>query len=188
MADTEAILAARERRWRIRQDLVRRFQAPVLTLGLNIPGPDKNPPGAEQALNRLWDSLLARYRRAFILYRREHPLAGLTPYLYRERSTGADGPFWHLVSPLPANTLKRLGVYCETNHPLGRLADVDVLAEDGHVLSRADLGLPPRPCFLCAEPAALCRRLGRHAPADVSAFVRDVLVRGCGTSEENHDV
>ena len=171
----DAVLDARERRWLARRDLVLRFQAPVLTLCLNIPGPDKNPPGAEQALARIWESLLARYRRAFVLYRRAHAVPGLVPYLYREQGTDADGPFRHLVSPLPALELKRLAVHVETRHPLGRLADADVLAKDGSVVSRVDIGLPPRACFICLEPAALCRRLGRHTGEEVFAFARALL-------------
>jgi holo-ACP synthase len=191
------ILQAREQRWRTRQDLARRFRAPVLTLRLNIPGPDKNPPGAEQALARLWDALLARYRRAFVAYRRAIDAHGvsparlegtpwgaaprlkpdapnLVPYLYREHGADADGPFRHLVSPLPAPLLKLMAVRLENAHPLGRLADADVLDADGRVLSRADADLPPRACFVCSEPAALCRRLGRHA-AEAAAFVRTLL-------------
>jgi len=60
-------------------------------------------------------------------------------------------------------------VHLEAEHPLGRLADADILAADGSVLSRADMGLPPRTCLVCSEPAVLCRRLGRHAPGEVSA-------------------
>ena len=171
----DAVLEAREYRWQARQDLVLRFHAPVLTLRLNIPGPDKNPPGAEQAFSRLWDSLLARYRRAFVLYRRLYPAPDLIPYLYREHGTGADGSFQHLVSPLPAFELKRLAVDLEANHPLGRLADADVLDVDGRVVSRADMGLPPRACFVCSEQAALCRRLGRHRNDELIAFVREML-------------
>jgi len=178
----DAVLEAREGRWRARQNLVLRFRAPVLTLCLNIPGPDKNPPGAAQALACLWDSLLARYRRAFILYRRARCAPGLVPYLYREQGADADGPFRHLVSPLPALALKRLAVHLETDHPLGRLADADILDAEGRVLSRAAMGLPPRVCFLCPEPAALCRRLERHTPEEVFAFVRVLLEQALNTT------
>jgi holo-ACP synthase len=76
---------------------------------------------------------------------------------------------------LPALELKRLAVRLESRHSLGRLADADVMAEDGRVLSRADMGLPPRACFVCSEPAALCRRLGRHTPEELSVFVGALL-------------
>ena len=169
-----SILEARERRWRTKHALARRFRACVLSLCLNIPGPDKNPPGAERAFVFLQAALRAAHARAL---RRWHGkrAARSKAHLYEVRGKGADGPFWLLLSPLPDFTLKRMAVSLERTHPLGRLADIDVLTQAGVPVSRADLGLPPRACFLCGEPAALCRLSKRHSWERLMVFVTETL-------------
>ena len=169
-----SILEARERRWRTKQTLARRFRACVLSLCLNIPGPDKNPPGAERAFVFLQAALRAAHARAL---RRRHATSAARRKvrLYEMRGSGADGLYWLLLSPLPGSTLKRMAVRLERAHPLGRLADIDVLTQTGEPVSRVDLGLPPRACFLCGEPAALCRRSRRHSQEMLMAFVAALL-------------
>jgi holo-ACP synthase len=185
-----AILEAREQRWQTKRELAQRFRACILSLCLNIPGPDKNPPGVERAFallqaalreaharelrcapharpNRRFDARQTRARRT---RRPQHtrslwkktPRACCSTVIYETVGTGADGPFLLMVSPLPGVTLKRMAVRLEREHPLGRLADIDILTPAGEPLSRADLGLAPRACFLCGEPAALCRRRRQH--------------------------
>jgi len=157
-----AILEAREQRWRTKRKLARRFRACVLSLCLNIPGPDKNPPGVGQAFALLRAALREAHAREL---RRVLP-ACCAAVMYETAGTGADGPFQLMVSPLPGFTLKRMAVRLEHEHPLGRLADIDILTQAGKPVSRADLGLAPRACFLCGEPAALCRRRKQH-PQDL---------------------
>ena len=206
----QAILEARERRWRTKQEFARRFRACVLSLCLNIPGPDKNPPGAEQAFALLQAAL--RKAHAWEL-RRVHtgrarsipfsrrgsagtkqqrvPLArlprnprpalkkihsGWRPTITHETGgTSADGACLLMLSPLSAIRLKRMAVGLESEHPLGRLADIDVLTSAGVPVSRADLALPPRACFLCGESATLCRRRQNHSQELLMGFMRSLL-------------
>jgi holo-ACP synthase len=80
-----------------------------------------------------------------------------------------------MVSPLPGFTLKRMAVRLEREHPLGRLADIDVLTETGTIISRADLGLAPRRCFLCDEAAMLCRQRNSHPQEQLMACIATML-------------
>jgi holo-ACP synthase CitX len=68
-----------------------------------------------------------------------------------------------------------MAVRIENKHPLGRLADIDVLSNTGEPVARADLGLPPRACFLCGEPAVLCRPINRHSREALMEFVGAML-------------
>ena len=164
-----SILEARSRRWQVKQSLARRWRACVFSLCLNIPGPDKNPPGADRAFALLGAALREAHAR-------ELERNGCNAANMREiRGAGSDGPYQLMVSPLPGCTLKRMAVRLEQEHPLGRLADIDVLTQAGAPVSRADLGLPPRACFLCGEPAALCRRSRRHPQEMLMAFVTALL-------------
>jgi len=185
----QTILEAREQRWQAKQELARRFCACVISLCLNIPGPDKNPPGAEQACALLQAALRkahAREVRRLLAARTRLPSApraarkiwrrGVCAAITHETGgTSADGPYRLMLSPLPGRTLKRMAVRFENAHPLGRLADVDILSATGKAVSRAALGLPPRACFLCGEPAALCRREKRHSQAMLTAFIGTML-------------
>jgi len=165
-----ALLEAREQRWRTKLELARRFHACVLSLCLNIPGPDKNLPGAERAFALLRAALHTAHEREL-----RRAGNGRAAVLHEADGAGADGPFHLLVSPLPGVTLKHMAVRLECEHPLGRLADIDILTRTGEPVSRADLGLAPRACFLCGEPAALCRRKKQHPQQALVNFTLELL-------------
>jgi holo-ACP synthase/triphosphoribosyl-dephospho-CoA synthase len=50
----------------------------------------------------------------------------------------------------------------EECHPLGRLFDIDVIAEDGDKVSRSTIGLPERACLVCGKTGAGCARSRAH--------------------------
>lgn len=171
-----AILAERETRWNLRRSLAARYGQAVLSLTLNIPGENKNPDGAAEAFARLHDFLYRTVRRQ----------AGESTFIGAILRRGADGSCWISPVALDPLRLKAICVTVEEEHFLGRLADADVLDAQGQPVTRAHLGLPPRSCFLCDAPAALCRREGRHAPEQVAAYVRDLLNRAAHATHEEH--
>ena len=175
------LLAERERRWNTRLSLAGLYNCPVLSLTLNIPGPDKNLPGADAALSLLRAELCAAVEaaggRLVDECRLSHP-----------DGVGPDGPAWIAAVRLDALALKQLAVAVEENHVLGRLADADVMDAQGQPVNREHLagtpnavdggaaqGRAPRQCFLCSRPASMCRREGRHSPEELLAFVRSML-------------
>lgn len=162
----DQLLAERERRWRLRLSLAATHGCPVLSLTLNIPGPNKNLPGTASALERLRAALRVAIAEA----------GGRT--VETARLSGPDGPAWLAAVRMDPLALKRLAVGVEEGHPLGRLADADVLDADGRPCNREDVGREPRRCFLCSRPASLCRREGRHSPEDLLAAVRAMLPVG----------
>ena len=171
-----AILEARERRWQTKQELVQRFRACVLSLCLNIPGPDKNPPGVERAFALLQAALRGAHAREIEHFALKNPHGACCAAILHEiTNTGADGPYWLMVSPLSGFTLKHMGIRLEREHPLGRLADIDILTKTGKALSRTDFGAAPRTCFLCGEPAGLCRQKKHHSQELLTDFVVSLL-------------
>lgn len=76
----------------------------------------------------------------------------------RDLETGYEA---YLLVPLPASLVKKTSCGIEDTHPLGRLMDIDVL-ESGRLLDRASMGLPPRGCLLCEQPARYCMRAHTH--------------------------
>ncbi|MEG0853261.1 MAG: citrate lyase holo-[acyl-carrier protein] synthase [Angelakisella sp.] len=69
---------------------------------------------------------------------------------------GADGPACFLSVLGDAAAVKRLCVAAEEQIPGGRMLDVDVMDSHGEPVGRSQLGLAPRRCFVCEQPAAVC--------------------------------
>ncbi len=137
----ESILRAREERWELRQGLVKEHRRPLLSLSMVIPGPDKNRPG-------VLDGFIALLRAV------EESLGDAV--LQTSQVYGEDGSSRHWVVDMAARDLKALSIDIEETHPLGRLADLDVLCENGEPLGRVDIGYPPRKCLLCDKSAKEC--------------------------------
>jgi len=133
--------------------------AALVAVALNVPGPDREPPGA-----------LAL--QAWALARLVAALPGARPV-----HSGGDalGPFALLEVPGAPAGVKRACAAIEAATPAARLVDLDVYGPDGAPTGRAALGLPPRACLLCEAPAVECIRLRRHPPAAVLERVRALL-------------
>ncbi len=61
-----------------------------------------------------------------------------------------------------AKQLKKQTVYFENHHPLGRYIDLDVY-DHGTPITREDLNMARRKCYLCHDPAHQCAVLKRHS-------------------------
>lgn len=89
----------------------------------------------------------------------------------RDLETGYEA---YLVVPLPALLVKKTCCQIEDTHPLGRLMDIDVL-ETGHLLDRASVGLPPRRCLLCDQPARYCMRARTHTTEELLRKIEQMV-------------
>lgn len=156
----QSILRAREERWVFRQELVKKHRKPLLSLSMVIPGPDKNLPGVLEGF-----TLLASRVDELVEGRIE-----TVSQLF-----GADGPSWHWVMDMRARDLKALAVDMEESHPLGRLADLDVLDETGEPLGRIEMGYPSRKCLLCDRPAKVCGASRSHSLYELVSEIRFIL-------------
>ena len=131
----------------------------LVAVGVNLPGPDKAPPGVPALMRRALGAL----RGAF-------PLAVSGAF-------GADslGPFHLFLVPGVPTEIKRRAITIEETVEGGRLLDADVYDDAGVQVDRAAVGLAPRRCLACAESAADCIRLGRHERAAIDAAVGRLL-------------
>lgn len=158
-----AILACREDRVQRREELQGEYGLPAVLLTMNIPGAEKNAPP---------------YERAHIAGEREFLQCSLAAGLHVEQreirrgACGREALFLLAAEPLQ---LKRICIRIEEQHPLGRIFDFDVYAEDGSVVDRWQLNIPQRRCFLCGEPARECARLRRHPAADLQRHLVEVI-------------
>jgi holo-ACP synthase len=85
--------------------------------------------------------------------------------------TGAEALY---VVNAKAEVLKAALVELESRHALGRLWDLDVIGSDG-LLSRSQLGIAPRRCLICQQPAHACARSQQHNLAELSAKIEEMV-------------
>jgi triphosphoribosyl-dephospho-CoA synthase len=152
------LLEAREARQRELQRALSFQASTFLLISTNVPGGDKHRPGLSRLLRGALDALQDRIGIEVLHASRDL----LGPYLIAASK----------VSPQEA---KGASLAIEHGHPSARLLDVDVYHPDGSQFDRAALGLPPRACLLCPEPARECILLKRHPEKELLARVDSLL-------------
>jgi len=85
------------------------------------------------------------------------------------------GPFYVALCNLSPQEAKRRAVSIEEETPSARLLDLDIYTSQGTQIGRAEMGLPPRPCLLCGQPASECMRLLRHPQAALRTRTAELL-------------
>lgn len=157
--DVMAVLAARDRRAARQKELLRIYGRPLICFTMNIAGPVKRS---------------ARIDRGFAigLERLEQQLLRLGGgVLHREtirEDTGCEAIY---VVELPARQLKEMTVELEEADALGRLFDMDVLAEDGVKLERCR----ERGCLICGRSGKGCARSRAHSVVELQQRTAEIL-------------
>nr|WP_168184592.1 citrate lyase holo-[acyl-carrier protein] synthase [Lactobacillus xujianguonis] len=158
------VLAAKDKRVAMQKAIFAKYPDQTLVdVNLNIPGPIKNNQYLEHLFNEGIKQLVAKFEAAGMHY---HVAAEW------HEDTGAE-IFYVLQEPI-----KQVKVVCvefEDQTALGRSFDADVLVKDESMaMSRKDLGLPERKCFLCSRPAKECARSRRHSVAELQDYISQV--------------
>lgn len=158
----EDILAAREERAARQKVLLAGHDATLICFTLNIAGPRKTFPLAEQTFREGRRQIFRELKRAGMAAKYEETLddAGYAGY-------------WAVEAE--AEWVKRMMVAIEKGSPLGRLYDIDVLRQDGRKISRQELGLPARTCLICGRPAVECSRSRGHPLEEVERRTQRIM-------------
>ena len=161
----EEMLTARENRVMIQSDLIDRYQMPLISFTLNIPGPYKVfgriPEVFEEGCQIIRD----------ILEQKKLPL--ICEEILQEK-TGYEAFF---CVDSEAEVIKQAMAVPEEETPLGRLYDIDIIRKDGTKVSREEIGLPQRTCLLCGRPAHECSRSRRHTVDELVTRIQEMI--GC---------
>lgn len=165
----EAVLDNREsRRRRIDRLLADRPDTTVVCFKLNIPGPVKN----NEWIRKLFLKGMAAIEEVLT--------PGTTPPVVREDFPNLPtGPEAFMVIGRNPLAVKRDMVALEDGNVFGRFFDIDVegggtTAHPGPI-SREDLSLSERTCFLCDQPAKVCARSRAHSVEEMLGFIEDSL-------------
>lgn len=159
----DAILAAREDKSRLQLDLSRQYGQTLMSIALNIPGSTKYKSTWKPLLDAAFKELSKTLKALQI---------EISFFDFYPLETGA---YWLIVAPIDASQAKTIAVAIEERYPHRRLVDLDVIDGKGNPVSRESLGLAPRKCFICNEPAKLCMRQRTHTFDDVMTQVNQWL-------------
>ncbi|UQS81927.1 citrate lyase holo-[acyl-carrier protein] synthase [Bombilactobacillus folatiphilus] len=133
----------------------------VLGIKLNIPGKIKT----NEEIQQIFTAGVKEIQR--ICRVADLPLVFWKQYLRR-----LTGPECFMVIAENVVLVKRQMIQFEEQFALGRLFDVDVLGQSvTNQLSRTDLGLPPRKCYVCGRPAKQCARNQTHSIDDLKSAI-----------------
>lgn len=149
--DLLTVLDNREWRSRLQDKLkVTNSDKIVISAKLNIPGPIKNNDILQKVFMDGWQTFVAGLE-----------CNSQYEMLFAERVTGPEA-FITVDGNLAA--VKKTAILFEETYVLGRLFDIDVMAngQADYQLSREDLGFGPRLCLICGKPAKVCAKEQNH--------------------------
>jgi holo-ACP synthase len=148
------ILDARENRAHFQEELINKNNLPLLVIRANYPGTDKNNETTKYIVETIFNTVLLRVSPA-----------------NTEKIVSFEGTIYLLSVDSSPIKLKKIAVDIETNHPLGRLVDIDILDLNNHTLSRTNLGDSPRECFICSDLAHNCVRSKKHGLKEILEYI-----------------
>ncbi len=150
------ILTARENRHIRIAELQETFRLPLICVKANIPGDHKN--------------ISEAYLLVRLFFNELKPKISVKYHEYKE---SMDGPYYLLV--IQSNHeqhMKSLLVDIENTHPLGRFIDLDYYLNSEKSISRDELGIDSRICYLCEKEAHICSRNQTHPILDLVTHVK----------------
>lgn len=173
------LLDAREKRVGLIDELIKRYNTPLLVMRVNYPGLNKTNDVTLAIIN---DMIPLIYKVLGSKVRGKH------------LTQGAEGPIVYVAVEEDVWALKTIAVNFEENHALGRCLDLDVYDNRGidtgtctnrtismatgfnttslgKSISREELGYPRRTCYLCEDFAHNCVRARRHSEREVINYI-----------------
>lgn len=156
------VLDAKEQRWNMRKLLTEKWQSSLITVTLCIPIKFRT----NDEFWILFHQLCKTFESLLI--------SNNNQILFQSYIQSDDGPVFFIATKTEAKKIKKICVEAEENIPGGRMLDIDVMDSDGTPIGRSDIGLPPRRCFVCENPAALCVSRKLHSQVEVFTHVEKI--------------
>lgn len=156
------VLDRKEKRQEIIDKLSSRYKdCSVLIFTLNIPGPIKNNDKLDELFN---------YGKKQIKYKLKK--IG-SKCIYQKDYILITGPEMFLVIQGDCKELKKEMVYLEDSE-IGRIFDIDIFSK-GKFISRTDLNIEERKCFICNKPAKICARSRAHTVNEMLIYIEKIM-------------
>lgn len=159
----QKMLDAKEKRYYKIKALTEKYNLPVLSFMLNIPGEDKNFEDAvifhEKYIKKIKN--LLEKEDIKILWEEYNNLNTGMEYL---AVLNGEGKF-----------IKEKMIGLEEENIEGRLLDIDIYDKDFSQISRSSLGLAERRCIICDDLARTCIKKERHSQDELEKKIREIL-------------
>lgn len=159
----DKMLQVREERVAIQNSILKKYNSTIISFTMNIPGPIKNNDWIQQSFLYGKQDLL-NVMGAF----------GIEQIESRRVDSGPEG-YFVVQGKFSAEDIKKNIVEFEERHSIGRWFDIDVKNASGIAISREELGLKPRKCFLCNQDAKICGRSRAHSVEELFEFTNEKL-------------
>lgn len=159
----QKMLDAKENRYYKIKALTEKYNLPVLSFMLNIPGEDKN---FEDAVI-FHEKLIKKIKN--ILEKEDIKI------LWEEYNNLNTGMEYLAVLNGEGKFIKEKMIGLEEESREGRLLDIDIYDRDFSQISRSSLGLSERKCIICDDIARTCIKKERHSLNELEKKVREIL-------------
>lgn len=159
----QKMLDAKEKRYYKIKALTEKYNLPVLSFMLNIPGEDKN---FEDAVI-FHEKLIKKIKN--ILEKEDINI------LWEEYNNLNTGMEYLAVLNGEGKFIKEKMIGLEEESREGRLLDIDIYDRDFKQISRSSLGLSERKCIICDDIARTCIKKERHRQDELEKKVREIL-------------
>ncbi|MET3557601.1 holo-ACP synthase [Streptococcus rupicaprae] len=163
------VLQARDERVSRQKDLLAVYpKSTLINFKCNIPGPIKSNHYIKALFEHGLVQIQEELERKSIAIRHQELVDPMT------------GPEAYLLVEKPLRQIKEMMIVIEEGSDLARLYDIDVLSlgesqDEVLSLSRQDLGLLPRLCFVCDDTAKNCGRSRRHSLEEMYATIEELV-------------
>ncbi|MDO8167919.1 citrate lyase holo-[acyl-carrier protein] synthase [Candidatus Phytoplasma melaleucae] len=163
------ILEAREKRYLYQQTLLQQYQKGLLTVNLNIPGPNKNNSLYCIFFQVIMVNILSKFLQInkfclnddFIIVSDD---AGLYSNI-----------ILNTKNMLKLIHIKKTLIYLEQSNSIFQLLDMDVINIHHKSIIRTNLNINPRKCFLCNKYAKICAIQKNHTLQELLFFIEQKI-------------
>ena len=159
----QKMLDAKEKRYYKIKALTEKYNLPVLSFMLNIPGKDKN---FKEAVD---------FHKKYIEKIKKLLEENEIKILFEDYENLITGMEYIGVLDGDGREIKKLMMEVEEESIGGRLLDLDIYDKDFSQISRSSLGLAERKCIICGDTARTCIKKERHSQDELEKKVREIL-------------
>lgn len=160
--EIDEILDCREKRVAIQNEMIKKYNKPVISFTMNIPGPIKTNNEIKKAFDIGKKLILEKLKENNI------------EILEKEELNVNTGNELFISVNSSAEKIKNITVAIEESCELGRLFDIDVIDVNFEKLSRKSF----RKCLICEAQAQECGRSRKHSVEELQKRVEKILSKG----------
>ena len=158
----DEILDCREKRVAIQNEMIKKYNKPIISFTMNIPGPIKTNNEIKKAFDIGKNLILENLNKN-----------NIEILEIQELNENTGNELFISVNSL-AEKIKNITVSIEEASELGRLFDMDVIDINFEKLSRKSF----RKCLICEAQAQECGRSQKHSMEELQNKVEKILSKG----------